>query len=363
MIGVYIHIPFCRDICTYCDFCKVYYNKKYVYKYLLELEKEINSRYKGEVVKSIYIGGGTPSALDKDELEKLFEIIKIFKLDNEYECTIEVNVRDINREKLEIFKKGKINRVSIGVQSFDKEVREILGRSYYCDSDIISNIKIVKEYFKNVSVDLIYGVLDDIKIIEKDIDRILDLDIMHISCYSLIIEENTKLYIDNYKYIDEDIDYKMFSYIDNTLRDNGYIHYEISNYAKEGYESIHNKNYWLNGLYYGFGLGSVSYLFNHRISNTKNIRKYLEGNYIDSDIIELEDVRKENDLILGLRLIEGISIIDFNRKYNDNLLDKDIIRELIELGYLEVSNDNIRCNYSYIYLLNSILEKIIGSKL
>lgn len=363
MIGVYIHIPFCRNICTYCDFCKVFYNKKYVYKYLLELEKEIKSRYEGEVVKSIYIGGGTPSALDKEELEKLFEIIKIFKLDNEYECTIEVNVRDINREKLEMFKMGGINRVSIGVQSFDKRVREILGRSYYSDCEIISNIKIVKEYFKNISVDLIYGVLEDTEIVKKDIEMILNLDIPHISCYSLILEENTKLYIDNYKYIDEDIDYKMFCYIADTLGYNGYNHYEISNYARVGYESIHNKNYWLNGEYYGFGLGAVSYLLNHRIGNTKNIKKYLEGNYLDSDIIELEDMRKENDLILGLRLIEGIGVCEYNKKYNDNLLDKDIIRELIELGYLEVCNGNIRCNYNYIYLLNSILEKIIDSKL
>lgn len=362
MIGVYIHIPFCKSICSYCDFCKIIYNKKYVEKYLDELEREIKKRYTGEVVKTIYIGGGTPSALDVWELKRLFSILKIFKLDRDNEYTIEANIENIEIEKVELFKDNGVNRISLGVESFSEDIQKILGRKHN-EEMIFNNIDLVKKYFKNINIDLIYGVVDDTSKFKMDIEKFLKLDIPHLSCYSLILEENTKLYIDKYKYIDEDIDYEMFNYANKILNSHKYSHYEISNYAKEGYESIHNKNYWLNGEYYGFGLGAVSYINNHRISNTKNMTKYLDGNYIESDIFEDIDVRKENDLILGLRLIEGISVDVFNQKYNDNLLEKDIIKELIMDGYLEVFSGNIRCNYKYIYLLNNILERIMGCDL
>ena len=155
----------------------------------------------------------------------------------------------------------------------------------------------------------------------------------------------------------------MFDYINDTLVKNNYKHYEISNYAKEGYESIHNKNYWLNGFYYGFGLGSVSYIDNYRISNTKNMSKYLENNYISNSLYEDINIRKENDLILGLRMIDGINYKMFNNKYDDNLLCRDIIKKLIDSGKLEIYGDYIRCNYKYIYLLNDILVEIMESDL
>ena len=362
MLGVYIHIPFCNKICNYCDFCKVIYNKKYVDKYLDNLELEIKKRYKFETVKTIYIGGGTPSSLDLLELERLLNIISVFKKDNNYEYTIECNIENINEDKLNIFKKYGINRISFGVESFDENICKIIGRNH-SEKDVFDNIKLTKKYFDNINIDLIYGVKDDIEIVKSDISKFLKLDIPHISCYSLILEEHTKLYIDNYKYISEDTDRLMYEYICNTLEDNGYNHYEISNYAKVGYESVHNKNYWLNGAYYGFGLGSVSYLNNYRITNTKNLSKYLNGSY--EYTCEYEDINtnKENDLILGLRLINGIDINKFNNKYNDDLLAKNIIKELINDGYLEIFNNNLRCKKEYIYLENIILEKIIGSEL
>ena len=362
MLGVYIHIPFCKNICNYCDFCKVYYKIGYVSKYLDSLELEIKSRYKGEMVDTIYIGGGTPSSLSILELERLFNIIKIFKLKNNYEFTIECNIENISEDKLRLFKDNGVNRLSIGVESFDKDIIKILGRCH--DSDMVfKNIELCKKYFDNINIDLIYGVTNDIDIVKRDIDKFLELDINHISCYSLILEENTKLYIDKHKYIDEDIDRLMFDYIDNKLVSNGYKHYEISNYAKIGYESIHNKNYWLNGYYYGFGLGAVSYIDNYRISNTKNMNKYLNNDYVMNSEYEDIDIRKENDLMLGLRLTRGIDISLFNRKYNNNLLDKDIIKELINDGKLEVNDGYLRCRYEYIYLLNDILVEIMGSEL
>lgn len=362
MLGVYIHIPFCKKICTYCDFCKMYYNKKYIIPYLDNLKKEITIRYQNELVNTIYIGGGTPSCLDNLELDYLLNILSIFKLSKDYEYTIECNIEDINIEKLKIFKKYGINRLSIGIQSFNKNNIKKLGRGHN-EKLVFDNISLVKKYFKNINIDLIYGINNNLDEVKEDIDKFLKLDIPHISCYSLIIEENTKLFINKQKYIDEDIDRLMFDYINNKLVNNGYIHYEISNYAKPGYVSIHNKNYWLNGSYYGFGLSAVSYLSNHRITNTKNMTKYLNGNYIDSDIYEDIKINKENDLILGLRLIDGITISKYNNKYQDNLLDKKVIKELLNDGYLEIVNDKLRCKYIYIYLLNNILERIIGSDL
>ncbi len=360
--SIYIHIPFCHTICSYCDFCKINYRQEYVDTYLDSLSKEIKSRYQNEPVKTIYIGGGTPSCLSIKELTKLLELITIFNLDKEYEYTIECNIEDITLDKIKLFKKYGINRLSIGVQSFNKDIIKKLNRHH--DKDLVfKNINLLKEYFDNINIDLIYGVTNDIDIVKEDITNFLKLDISHISCYSLIIEKNTKLYLDNQEYIDEDIDKSMFDYINDTLTKNGYIHYEISNYAKPGYESIHNKTYWQNLEYYGFGLSAVSYLNNHRISNTKNMTKYLNGNYIDSDNYEDISIQKENDLILGLRLIKGISIDTFNNKYHDDLLSKEIIKKLLQDKYLEVSNNYLHCNYQYIYLLNYILSQILGSDL
>ena len=362
MLGVYIHIPFCKKICNYCDFCKILYDKNYVDTYLDELAKEIEKRYKGEVVNSVYIGGGTPSTLSIQELDKLLSIVSVFKLKQDYEYTIECNIDDIDIDKINLFKSYGINRISFGVESFDKKIGNVLGRD--CLEDVIfDNIYLTKKSFDNISIDLIYGVNEDTKIVKNDIEKFLELDIPHISCYALIIEEHTKLYINNYKNIYDDTEFEMYKYICDNLKKHGYNHYEVSNYAKDGYESIHNKNYWLNGNYYGFGLGAVSYIDNYRITNTKNMRKYLDGNYILDKVYEEENTRKENDLILGLRMTKGVNITLFNQKYGDNLLDRKIIKELIDNGYLVPENNHLRCHEDYFYVQNMILEKIIGSEL
>ena len=361
-MSIYIHIPFCSSICSYCDFCKIIYNKKYINEYLDMLEKEIKDRYKGEEVHTIFIGGGTPTCLDYDELKKLLDITLLFKKSRNIEFTIESNVESITEDKLKLLRNYGVNRISIGVQSFNNDVLKVLGRSHRRE-DIFDKIRIVKKYFDNINIDLIYAAYNDINILKDDLDCFLSLDITHLSTYSLMIEDHTLLKINNFRNINEDLDYEMYSLIEKTLNSKGYKHYEISNYAKLGYESIHNKNYWLNGEYYGFGLGAVSYLNNYRISNTKNISKYLDNNYIDKNEYEDINTRKENDLILGLRLIDGININDFNKKYNDDLLNKDIIKKLVNDGYLIVNNNNLKCNKDYIYLENIILEKIMGSEL
>lgn len=356
-MSIYIHIPFCNTICTYCDFCKIYYNKKYIDKYLDSLEREIKKRYKGEVVKTIYIGGGTPTSLDEYELEKLFKIINIFNRENDIEFTIEGNVESITEDKLKIMKKYGVNRISIGVQSFDDKIIRILGRVHN-KKEVFDKIELIKKYITNINIDLIYAVTNDIEVVKRDINYFLKLDIPHISLYSLILEDNTILKINKYKNIEEDIDYEMYNYIEKTLESNGYIHYEVSNYARKGYVSKHNLVYWNNDYYYGFGLSSTSYLNNERIVNTKNLTKYLNGEYLGSTEYEDKSIRIENEVMLGLRKLEGINLDTFKNKYNISLFDVYDVDNLIKQGYLEIVDNYLRIKKDYIYIMNEILYRI-----
>lgn len=357
-MSIYIHIPFCNSICTYCDFCKIFYNKKYINDYLNNLEQEIKVRYKSEIVNTIFIGGGTPSSLDDEELIRLMNIIEIFKLNDNYEFTVECNIESITENKLKIMKKYGVNRISIGVESFDNSIIKLLGRNH-TKKDVYNKMKIVKRYFSNINIDLIYAAYDDINILKSDIDCFLKLDIPHISTYSLIIEDNTMLKINGMKNIDEDIDYEMYKYIEDTLEKNNYIHYEISNYAKNGYQSKHNLVYWNNEEYYGFGLSSTSYINNERITNTKNLRKYLNGEYLDTSVYEDKDIRMENEIMLGLRKLDGIDLDRFKEKFNVSLEDIYNIDNLISEGYLVKEDNYIKINKKYIYISNEIIVRIL----
>ena len=357
-MSIYIHIPFCNSICTYCDFCKIFYDKKYINDYLNNLEQEIKVRYKSEIVNTIFIGGGTPSSLDDEELIRLMNIIEIFKLNDNYEFTVECNIESITENKLKIMKKYGVNRISIGVESFDNSIIKLLGRNH-TKKDVYNKMGIVKRYFSNINIDLIYAAYDDINILKSDIDCFLKLDIPHISTYSLIIEDNTMLKINGMKNIDEDIDYEMYKYIEDALEKNNYIHYEISNYAKNGYQSKHNLVYWNNEEYYGFGLSSTSYINNERITNTKNLRKYLNGEYLDTSVYEDKDIRMENEIMLGLRKLDGIDLDRFKEKFNVSLEDIYNIDNLVRNGYLIRDNNCIKIDKKYMYISNEIIVRIL----
>ena len=278
--SVYIHIPFCNSICSYCDFCKLLYNENIVDKYLDSLEKEIKDNYKNEIINTLYIGGGTPSSLNIKELNKLFDIIKIFKINKKYEFTIEMNLSDINEEKLKLFKENGVNRISIGVESVNPKYFEFLNRKSN-KNEVISKIELVKKYFNNFNIDLMYAFPnEEIKEVIDDLSFIISMNPTHISIYSLIIEEHTKIFIDKITPIDEELESKMYYNIIKELKKNGYNHYEISNFAKEGFESVHNQVYWNNEHYYGFGLGASGYISNIRYTNTRSINKYLDGKYL-----------------------------------------------------------------------------------
>ena len=360
MKSAYIHIPFCKTICSYCDFCKMFYNEKLVDNYLLELEKEINKNYKGETLKTIYIGGGTPSSLNIKQLNKLLNIIKIFKLEKDYEFTVECNIENITKEKLELLYKNKVNRLSIGIQTFNEKYLKFLNRNH-TKEEIIKKITLAKKIgFKNINIDLMYAFPNEtLEELEEDINEFLKLDIEHISTYSLIIEPHTKLYIDKIENIDEDLDRKMYDLICKKL--NKYNHYEISNFGKEGYESMHNLTYWNNENYYGFGLGASGYINNTRYDNTKSINEYLKGNYIKNKEIVTKNIEIENEFILGLRKIKGINIEKFNKKY-DNIFKYDVVNRLLKQNKLVTDNKNIFINNEYIYISNNILIEFIGEK-
>lgn len=356
--SAYIHIPFCNNICSYCDFCKLLYNKNFVKKYLDALEKEITNNYKNEILDTIYVGGGTPSSLSVSELNKLFSIIKIFKLSKEYEFTFEVNIEDITEEKLEILKENKVNRLSIGIESFNDKYLKYLGRNY--TSVIIKEkVELAKKYFDNINVDLMYALknesLDDL---EKDVDKILKLDIKHISCYSLIIEKNTKLYIDNTKYISDDLDSDMYDLMDKKL-ENKYHRYEVSNYSITSYESRHNLTYWKNNEYYGFGLGAAGYIDNIRYTNTRNLSKYISGSYEKQEEVLTKEDKIKYEFILGLRLTSGINKDNFNKKYGININEIEVIKELINKGLLIDDKINIYVPKKYFYVLNDILVNFV----
>ena len=361
MHSVYIHIPFCNHICSYCSFTKFYYDKKKVSEYLNSLKQEIELNYKGEIIKTLYIGGGTPSSLNIDELNKLFEIIKIFKLDNDLEFTIEVNPENITLEKIKLFKENKVNRISIGVESTNDKFLQYLGRNHDFNK-VKEKIKLIKDVgINNINVDLIYALPNEsLKDLENDIDNILSLDITHISTYSLMIEPHTKLYINNEKNIDEEIDYLMYKLIIKKLTKHKYNHYEISNFSLKGYESRHNLVYWNNEHYYGFGLGASGYIDNIRYTNTTSLKEYNKFNFIkDREILSKKDIISY-ELILGFRKINGINKNDFYNKYNVDIKSLYNIKELLNLGDLQENTSNIYINYDKIYVENQILMNFIG---
>lgn len=363
MNAVYIHIPFCQRICSYCDFTKLFYNKSYVDSYLEALEKEIKTYYKGEAIKTLYIGGGTPTSLDEEELRKLIEILKIFKLDENVEFTFECNIESITKEKLEIMKENGVNRLSIGIQTFNNRHLELLERGHKTE-EVFERINIAKSLgFENISIDLIYAIPNQtIEDLKEDLELFLKLDIPHISLYSLIIEPHTKLYINKVKNIDEEVDLEMYNLIDDVLKSNGYYRYEVSNYSKPGFESRHNLNYWDNNEYYGFGLGASGYIGDVRYVNIRSINQYMKGAFRSSEEKIDESLKIENELILGFRKIKGINKNKFFEKYDFSILDIPQVKKLLDEGKLEDDDENVYIKYEYIYVSNSILLNFVGEK-
>ncbi len=311
----YIHIPFCKGKCYYCSF--VSFNKpELITGYIYSLLKEISDNYKGEELKTLYFGGGTPSLVS---IELLKKVIGKFRFESEPEVTIEVNPDDCSFEYFKGLKDLGFNRVSIGSQSFDDELLKLIGRRHNSEQ-IINTVKYAKDAgFKNISVDLIYGLptqnLDGIK---KDLEKFLELDIQHISTYGLKIEggsfwgANTPDNIPN-----EDIQADMYEIVNEILTGANFKRYEVSNFAKQGFESKHNLTYWNNEEYYGFGVSAHGYVDGIRYSNFESLDKYLANPTVrEYGRFLTEQEKLEEEIFLGFRKTEGIDVLRIKKKFN-----------------------------------------------
>ncbi len=360
MESVYIHIPFCKSICSYCDFCKVLYHGPWVTQYLNSLILEIQDKYDGEEIKTMYIGGGTPSALPVKSLKYLFEIVGKFNLASDVEFTFECNLNDINEELLTILKENKVNRLSIGIESFNEDKLKFMERSHTFE-EALAAIKLARSKgFDNINVDLMYGIPGEtLKDLKKDLELMLKLEPDHISTYSLIVEDHTKVGNSGVIPIPEELDASMYEEICNRLKNKKFKHYEVSNFALDGKMSKHNLTYWNNNEYYGFGLGASGYIHGVRYENTRSITKYFKGEYLNTEEILSKEDKMYNELMLGFRKLEGISLKEFFKKYDVNMQEVFDLREVLKEKELIVEDEYIYVNPDYIYVMNEILIKIL----
>ena len=379
-LGLYIHIPFCKQKCYYCDFVSYAKNEKFFERYIEALLEEMNNFFDNNdtEIKTIYIGGGTPSIIDAKYIEKIMNFFKKRDLlKKTKEITIEVNPGTVDEEKIKCYKKAGINRLSIGLQSTDDNMLKKIGR-IHCYKDFLNTYKFAKEAgFDNINVDIMIGLPEQkISNVKNTLEEIINLEPeppKHISVYSLIVEENTpieKMINDGTLELpDEENERNMYWYVKNFLELNGYNHYEISNFAKDGYQSIHNSDCWKQKEYIGFGVAAHSFINDVRFGNTSNLDEYLrncenkdfENNRI-IDEVEKDLFSKEQEFMLvGLRMIDGVSIQEFKNKFGENpiFVFKSELSKLAEEGLLMVDFDRIKLTNRGLDLANLVWEEFV----
>jgi len=358
MKGLYIHIPFCEYICHYCDFVKrVPKNQDVIDQYLIKLREEILSYQQHfKTIETIFIGGGTPSMLTVDQLTFLFDSLTNIK---PLEYSIELNPESYTHEKGLLFKKYGINRVSMGVQTFDNDLLVYLNRGHKEEQvkAIIDDLKSIGIPY--ISIDLIFAIPGQtMEHIKYDIEQFKKLDITHISYYSLILEDKTYFYHQylkgNFEPMDEDMEALMYEYIMNALKDLGYEQYEISNYAKHGHYSLHNSIYWTLGEYIGCGLGAHGFIDNYRTYNERGMSQYMD-HFIKEKVLQTTELKLQDELIFGLRLTKGINIAYLESKYNINLFEKyPQLTDKINIGLVDIHDGNLRLTKEGVMLGNQV---------
>ena len=375
--GIYLHIPFCVKKCLYCDFISGTNSKETIENYINSMVNEIESTDIKQDVDSVFIGGGTPSSIPPEYIAKVVDCLRI-KLGNRFlkdsEITIETNPKTISENALKIYHDAGINRISMGLQScIDSELKS-LGR-IHTFKDFLDSYNIATRYFDNINIDLISGIphqtMDSFK---ESLKKVGDLNPNHISVYSLIIEEGTpfyEMYGPKGKFKDslpnEDIDREMYHFTKEYLSTLGYNRYEISNYAKENKESRHNLKYWKGNNYYGFGIAAASLVDNIRYKNTDNLKEYIDAMgspkkiRITQEILDIEDCMSEY-MILGLRLIKGVSPKEFKARFNEDMENKygDILNKYLNMGLLHTTIDgNFALTDKGLDVSNSVMEEFL----
>lgn len=384
-IGLYIHIPFCKQKCSYCDFCSYANKESFIKRYIQCVLKEIievgnNNKIDFEngkddlfLVKTIYIGGGTPSLIDSKYIVQIIEDIKLnFEIDEKAEITIEVNPGTVTLEKLEDYKRAGINRLSIGLQSTHEHLLKEIGR-IHTYLDFLDTFRFAREAgFENINVDLMIGIPNQtLEEVKDSIEEIVSMEPEHISVYSLILEEGTPLFKkveEGLELPDEELERKMYWNVKRILEANGYNHYEISNFAKQGYESKHNLDCWNQKEYIGFGIAAHSYTNGIRYSNIENIEQYIknydedktEENLVFHGKQDMEAMQKEY-MLLGLRKIDGVSIQEFKIKFvaNPVFLYHSELEKLVNEELLEIDGDQIKLTNKGLDLANIVWEEFI----
>ena len=349
--SLYIHIPFCHKICDYCDFTKLQYFRNFAIDYLKALKGELDS-YHIKNLETIYVGGGTPTALDDDLFEELLEIIDTYA-DGVKEYTFEANPESLSLNKIKMLKNHGVNRVSIGVQTTHDEILKLVNRDHTF-KQVQKAIENLKDHgIDNINVDLILGLPHSSKAILKgDLKNVLSLNVKHISCYGLTVNQHTALYNKGFKEPAGDLLRELYDIVEETLTNNGFVHYEVSNWCKSGYESEHNLTYWRNEQYYGCGLGASGYIAETRYKNTVNLSQYLKRAFV----FEKEHVSNKDKLtyqiMLNLRTIEGLDINFVKNKEKE-------IKELISSGLLKLENNHLIATYEGMMVLDQIILKLL----
>lgn len=385
-VGLYIHIPFCKQKCQYCDFNSYAGKENLIETYMKWVEFELKGVGEGNrvdyennlddliVVKSIYIGGGTPSFIDSKYIEKIMEIVKeCYTIDSNAEITIEVNPGTVSKKKLETYLNSGINRISIGLQSTHNEILSKLGRVHSYEEFLYTYNLARNVGFKNINVDLMLGLPNQsLNDLQESINEVINLEPEHISVYSLIIENGTpfceKLEKQEIALPSDELERAMYWETKRKLEKAGYTHYEISNFAKPGFESKHNLSCWNQEEYIGIGASAHSYTNNVRYSNIDSIedyiRNYENGNEIDNFVFH-EKQNKESKMkefmMLGLRKIQGIHIQDFKNKFGENpiYLYKKELEKLVNEELLEIDGDVIKLTNKGIDLANLVWEEFV----
>jgi len=358
--ALYVHVPFCDVICAYCDFTRVKTHPKLIEDYLYALAQEIKL-YPDIQYETIYLGGGTPSALNIDQLTTLFEILKDHS-NKVKEYTIEVNPESLSIEKAELMVSYGVNRVSFGVQSFNQDELVFMHRAHTIQM-IRDGITILRNAgINNISIDLIYALPNQtLDKWEYNLNQALTLDIDHISLYALTIEENAEFGRMKIKPIESEIEEQMYFTAIEFLAQHGFNRYEISNFTRTK-PSMHNLHYWSYDDYIGLGPGAVSLYQHKRIENTKNLLYYSQfkfhGQIID---LSLEDEMFEF-VMMGLRVRDGIKLSRFKERYNLELTDvfKLAIQKGLDHKWLEITNNTLRCTDDGYGLLHEVLVEFMN---
>ena len=368
--SAYVHIPFCTQICYYCDFSKVFIKNQPVDSYLEHLLEEFQS-YDIQKLRTLYIGGGTPTALSASQLEVLLKgLTKNLDLSVLEELTIEANPGDLDADKIAVLKNSAVNRVSLGVQTFDDKMLKKIGRSHL-EKDIYENIDRLKlAGFDNISIDLIYALPGQtMEQVKENVAKAIGLDIPHMSLYSLILENHTvfmnRMRRGKLPLPKEELEAEMFEYIIAELERAGFEHYEISNFSKSGFESRHNLMYWDNAEYYGIGAGASGYVNGVRYKNHGPIRHYLsaveEGNARITEEHLSPKEQMEEEMFLGLRKKSGVSMVRFEEKFGRSFdgLYGEIVKDLVQQGLMQIDGDRVRMTKRGLFLGDTVAERFI----